>query len=109
MPGTITPGASIEDSFESPVPVDAEIPHSPSFAHPAKDVPHYDISDDDEARERAAQLEQEEQNQDEDESTVAVCLPSLLFPLATLIPCMHANQLIIPLLPLIQLIQVVVR
>ena len=30
MPGTITPGASIEDSFESPV--DAEIPHSAPLA-----------------------------------------------------------------------------
>ncbi|CAE7247915.1 unnamed protein product [Symbiodinium sp. CCMP2592] len=40
--GDVTPGASIEDSFESPR--DVEIPCSPSF-NPARDIPHFDISD----------------------------------------------------------------
>ena len=58
--GGITPGASVEDSFESPV--DAEIPASPSFTGKAKEIPHFDISDDDTTQVKQTQLEPENVN-----------------------------------------------
>ena len=54
--GGITPGASVEDSFESPV--DAEIPASPSFIGKAKEILHFDISDED-TQVKQTQLEPE--------------------------------------------------
>ena len=69
MQGGITPGASI-DSFESPL--DAEIPLSPSFAHQAKEIPHFDISDDDdELKNHGTQVDQD----DEDELKASEVVP----------------------------------
>ena len=65
MGGAITPGAPVEDSFESPI--DAEIPNSPSFTGRAKEIPRFDISDDDAAKEKETQLEHEDEQNDVDE------------------------------------------
>ena len=68
--GGITPGASVEDSFESPV--DAEIPVSPTFTGKAKEIPHFDISDDDAVQVKHTQLEHDNDENDDELDRSAV-------------------------------------